>query len=102
MTDIIVYTMRETLKHKKGADVYQHYYWNFPRPPKQLEGGDKIYFACDGIIQGYFIVEEFNPDNKEMVVWNKDSWVELKRKIPTKSFQGFKYADKVYGLNEKE
>ena len=100
--DIIVYTMRETLKHKQGADGYQRYYWNFPRSPKQLEEGDKIYFACDGMIQGYFIVDEFNPDDEEMVVWDKDSWVELKKKIPTKSFQGFKYANKVEELNDAD
>ncbi len=102
MSDIIVYTTSETFEHKKGADGYQRYYWHLSRPPKRLKVGDKIYFACDGMIQGYFIVEEFNPDEEEMVVWSKYSWTELKDKIPTKSFQGFKYADKVKKLQEVE
>ena len=96
--DIIVYTTREVLEHKKGADGYQRYYWKFTRPPKRLHEGDRIYFACDGMIQGYFIIEKFNPDEEEMIVWNKHSWVDLKKKIPTKPFQGFKYADKVKEL----
>jgi len=98
MTDIIIYTTKEKLEHKKGADGYKRYYWELPRTPKQLEEGGKIYFACNGFIKGYFIIDEFNPDDKEMIIWNCDSWKDIKP-IPTKSFQGFKYADKVGELD---
>ena len=51
--NIIIYTIRETLKHKQGADGYQRYYWNFSRPPKRLEEGDRIYFADrKSVVQG--------------------------------------------------
>jgi len=99
MTDIIIYTTEKNLEHKKGADGYDRYYWELPRAPKQLKEEDRIYFACNGFIQGYFIVDEFNPHDEEMICWEADSWKELKDKIPTKSFQGFKYADKVPELN---
>ncbi len=36
-----------------------------------------------------------------MILWEANSWVELKQKIPAKSFQGFKYADKVEGLRAR-
>ena len=103
MVSIIIYTTKETLEHKKGLKEgegdYTHFYWELPKAPKRLEEGERIYFACDGFIQGSFFISEFNPNDEEMILWNCDSWEELKEKIPTKSFQGFKYADKVQELN---
>lgn len=99
MASIIIYTTKEKLEHKKGADGFEYYFWNLPNPPKRLEKGDKIYFATDKLIQGYFICESFSPEGDEMILWHKDSWVELKDKISTRSFQGCKYADKVEGLD---
>ena len=95
MTDIIIYTTPEVLAHKKGADGFQKYYWNLSKPPKNFKVGEKIFFAVKGLIQGYFICEEFNPEDEEMIIWDKDSWTELKIKIPIKPFQGFKYKPKL-------
>ena len=95
MASIILYTKKETLEHKKGADGFEYYFWNLPNPPKRFEKGDKIYFATDKMIRGYFVCESFNPDGDEMILWHKDSWMELKETIPTNSFQGFKYAEGV-------
>lgn len=109
MADIIIYTTEESLNHKKGLEEgeesFDEFYWNFPRLPKRLEQGDKVYFATKGLIRGFFIINDINkerlyfaevPENN--IIWNKNSWVDIKP-IPTKSFQGFKYADKVGGLN---
>ncbi len=95
MASIIIYTKKETLEHKKGADGFEYYFWNLPNPPKWFNKGDRIYFACDKMVQGYFICESFSPEGDEMILWNKDSWVELEKKIPITSFQGFKYANGV-------
>jgi hypothetical protein len=97
--DIIIYTTLDVLEYKKGGDGFWRYYWGFPRAPKELEEGDWLYFACSGLIQGHFTIDVFDPDDDEMICWEADSWVELEVKIPTKSFQGFKYANKVKELN---
>ena len=113
MTDIIIYTIESTLEHKKGhkkgEEHFKEFFWNFSRFPKRIERGDKVYFATNGLIRGYFIINSINcdvrddvcqdpmgiPDNS--ICWSKDSWVNIDL-IPTKSFQGFKYADKVEEL----
>ncbi len=108
MTDIIIYTTEETLIHKKGLKKgekkFKEFYWTFKSLPKKLEIGDKIYFATKGFIRGFFIVNDINetplyyakvPENN--IIWRCDSWKDIKP-IPTKPFQGFKYADKVEEL----
>ena len=112
MTDIIIYTTEETLNHKKGLKKgekhFEMFYWSFPRLPKRLESKDKIYFATEGFIRGFFIVLDINenpnyyadtPENS--IEWRCDSWKDIEP-IPTKSFQGFKYADKVPELLGKK
>lgn len=113
MTSIIIYTNEECLEHKrglkKGEEHFESFYWEFSRFPKRVEEGDKIYFATKGFIRGYFIIDDINCDDRDIchdpmampdncLNWRANSWVELKNPIPTKSFQGFKYADKVEGL----
>jgi len=111
MTDIIIYTTEGNLTHKKGLkkgeEKYSEFYWTFSRLPKRLDQGDKVYFATKGFIRGYFIVLDISkyanhyagvPANH--ILWRKSSWVDIKT-IPTKSFQGFKYADKVPELDAK-
>jgi len=88
MADIVIYTTPEILEHKKGADGYQRYYWDFSRFPKNIRVGDRVFFAVKGFIQGSFKIDEIDG---HQIVWDKDSWIELKEKIPTKHFQGFKY-----------
>lgn len=98
MVDIVIYTTPEILEHKKGADGYQRYYWEFSRFPKNIEVGDRVFFAVKGFIQGSFVIDEIDEpfvegSKKSRIVWDKDSWIELKEKIPTKHFQGFKYKE---------
>jgi len=89
--DIVVYTTRRVLEHKKGQDGFQYYFWQLSRAPRDFNVGDRIYFACNKEVQGYFVCEEFNPGEKETVVWDKNSWVELESKIPCNGFRGFRY-----------
>ncbi|MBA7550676.1 hypothetical protein ES705_43199 [subsurface metagenome] len=56
MADIIIYTTEENLIHKKGLKKgekkFKEFYWTFKSLPKNLEIGDKIYFATkDYILQ---------------------------------------------------
>jgi len=107
MVSIIIYTTKEKLLHKKGLqkgeEEFSRFYWELKGVPKRLGDSERIYFACDGFIQGYFIIEDVDYDIYGCTIeWDKNSWVELKEKIPTKSFQGFKYADKVQELNSEE
>ena len=108
MTDIIIYTTEESLIHKKGFKVgenFKEFYWTFPRLPKRFQQGEKVYFATKGFIRGFFIVNDISEDAlhyagvpKNNIVWACKTWKNIKP-IPTKSFQGFKYADKVSELH---
>jgi len=118
MVDIIIYTTKEKLLHKQDkleGDIdkgdYGIYYWEFSRFPKSITKEDKIYFAIEGFIVGYFEILDMNtgeicgsqdplgiPDNS--ISWFANSWKEIKP-IPTKSFQGFKYANKVSELKKE-
>ena len=92
--DMIVYTTEKVLEHKKGNikdddySPYGEYVWKLERGfPKNVEPGDKIYFAINKAIQGYFKIEEVEyPD----IIFNCNSWRDIKP-IPQKPFQGFKY-----------
>lgn len=88
--DIVIYTNPKVLEHKKGADGYQRYYWEFSRFPKTIKIGDKIFFVVKGFVQGSFEIDEII-DFDNQIEWDKNSWVELKEKISTKHFQGFRY-----------
>ena len=98
MTSIIIYTTREKLEHKKDKSLVVAF-WTLPNMPKDFDNDseDRIYFAYEGFVQGYF--EGDFPrmySGKEIpepsIKWYPASWTELKSKVPTKSFQGFKYA----------
>lgn len=105
MTSIIIYTTKEKAKRKTGRKGGVAY-WTFQGRPRRFEQGEDIVFlAHSGHIQGYFRAEECwcyagkrIPDNA--VKFRPYGWVELDEKVPTKSFQGFKYADKVPELTE--
>ena len=104
MVDIIVYTTPEKLLHKQGKlkndDDYSEtgdYYWQFYNMPKEIDRGDKIYFATKGFIRGYFVLEATDCDQ---VIFNCSSWKAINKEIPITHFQGFKYANKVKELNE--
>lgn len=94
--DIVIYTNPETLAHKQQEGIF---YWEITRPPRNLKAGDRIFFAIKGHIIGSFKCKEFNletdeygdPIDYETIVWDSSSWIPLKKPIPTKQFQGFKY-----------
>ncbi len=103
MTDIIIYTRPEVLLHKMGMlpnpddlsdDAFGtdcQFYWDLKNVPENLE---KVYFATKGFIIGYFEVIDIDRYDGSFE-FEASSWTLLKEPIPTKSFQGFKYADKV-------
>lgn len=88
--DIVIYTTPEKLEHKKGADGYAEYYWHLSKIPKNFKVRERIYFATEGFIRGYFICSEFNNNSEETLCWYAKSWTPI-NSIPCKSFQGFKY-----------
>ena len=102
MTNIIIYTTEETLNHKKGLkkgeEDYTHFFWELSKVPKKLNDCERNYFATEGFIKGYFVIEDLDVSYGCKIEWNPASWKNIKP-IPTKSFQGFKYSDKVGGLD---
>jgi len=77
------------------------YYWAFTHFPKEVEEGDRVYFATKGFIRGYFIIKEIDyeeQEDSEAIIFNSFSWMNIKL-IPCTHFQGFKYANKVKELN---
>ena len=105
--DIIVYTTPDKLKHKCGLleDDVDHsptgdYFWRLPKMPREIMAGDRIYFATQGFIRGYFIIKEIN--FIEGIIFNCSSWVDIITPIKIVHFQGFKYAKNVVGLTKNE
>jgi hypothetical protein len=102
MVSIIIYTTKNKLLHKQDKLKFDEdksdcgeYYWEFSNLPKRFDiEKDRIYFAVQGFIVGYF--EPVDNDNYS-IFFDSKSWKDI-QPIPTKSFQGFKYADKVEGL----
>ncbi len=111
MTDIIIYTTGDKLLHKQDKlkddpdkSNCGEYYLEFSRFPKKIKEGDRIYFAVNKNIVGYFLIqylslygEPYARVPMDSISWNSKTWKDIKP-IPTKPFQGFKYADKVEGL----
>lgn len=125
MTDIIIYTTEEVLEHKKRDGIGKkgcYCYWTFKNKPQKLKRFDRVYFAVKGFIMGSFKIHDIcgnreglspphyyssekdksitqeesldsRSDNVEIHFFS-ESWKDIKP-IPIKSFQGFKYADKV-------
>jgi len=108
MTDIIIYTRPEVLLHKMGMGYNPDnetdlafgtqcsFYWTLNNRPDNIE---KVYFATKGCIIGYFEVDECNEGDEDFS-WYANTWTLLEEPIPTKHFQGFKYADKVEELKD--
>ena len=106
MKDICVYTTPDVLEHKR-SDGFDRYYWEFPHLPKVLKELDarimsdfesvkdgefpRLYFALSGNIVGYFPIEEFG---NYTVEFYPTEWTKLKKPIPQKPFQGFKYLER--------
>ncbi len=129
--DIIIYTTREVLEHKKKDGIGKkgsYCYWTFKNKPQKLNRGDKVYFAINKEIVGSFKIHDIcgnreglspphyyseekdksisqeesldsRSDNVEIHFFS-ETWKDIKP-IPTNSFQGFKYADKVQELKKE-
>ena len=106
MVDIIIYTRPEVLLHKMGMGINPDdesdlafgtdcdFFWTLKNRPNDIK---RVYFATKGFIIGYFEVDECEEDDEDFS-WCANSWTLLGEPIHTKSFQGFKYANKVEGL----
>lgn len=97
--DIVIYTKPEVLLHKMRPDHLCE--WTLRYHPKKLKIGDKIWFAVEQMIRGYFICCSFDydSDEKPTIEFKSDSWTwfdEYKMKMweYIKQFQGFKYMTK--------
>lgn len=110
MADIIIYTTPEKLLHKQDKllndpdkSIDGWYFWELNRFPKSIELGDRIYFATNGFIRGYFILGQIDYGGEgmgnEALMWESKTWKDI-IPIPITHFQGFKYADKVAELKE--
>ena len=89
--DIIIYTKPEILEHKKGGlGEGIQYYWEFSRFPRNVKDRDRIYFAVKGYVVGSFEIYSADKDD-HVVEWDCRTWKELKEKVKTKPFRGFRY-----------
>ena len=94
--DIVICTTDEILAHKKGEiEESLYFYWHMGRVPRNFNVDDKIFFATRGklkkaTVKGYFVCEDFNPQEEETIVWHKDSWTSI-GEIEIDSFRGFRY-----------
>ena len=110
MEDIIIYTTKVSLLHKQdkleGDDDKSNcgrYYWTLSKTPKTIEKSERIYFATEGYIRGYFEIIDVCPSMNGgcEIEFESKSWTPIVE-IPTKSFQGFKYAKNVSELNSEK
>ena len=102
MTNILVCTQPDRLLHKQGKlendDDHSptgDYYWSLRCHPKQIKEGDKLFFATQAIVRGYFIIVGFDGVNGEELLFNSSSWKDVPPiKInPSQGFRYFSYED---------
>jgi len=93
VTDIGVYTKKETLEEKKKftADEGCWAHWSLHKEPG--EWPERIFFAADGKWQGFFTIDDINDDfgNFDHYMIFLEEWHELEEKPERKPFQGFTY-----------
>lgn len=89
MTDIVIYTNDEVLAHKRLKDGHQKY-WTFGRMPKNVNFGDRVYFATKGQVRGSFSIVDVDPVSRE-IDFDSATWRKPRRKIMCKAFRGFRY-----------
>lgn len=86
MTDVVVYTNSDVLRHKRAAG--EAFYWEMKRKPRALRRGGRIYFATNGTVRGSFEVDRLDPEGP---TWLADSWRASEVTVATKPFRGFRY-----------
>lgn len=92
--DIVIYTNPETLLHKRKPNC--DCWWSMKRLPKNLQIGDRIYFAIKGEVQGSFEFDSFDyeRDEGEVLCFNSDTWKQIEDldvKYFCTPFRGFRY-----------
>ena len=107
MVNIIIYTTADKLLHKQGKlpddedwSESGFYYWRLNKTPKRISHSGRIYFAVKGYIRGYFLIRDVDDSDGCDIEFDSESWKDIEP-IKTKSFQGFKYSDKVPELNSE-
>lgn len=112
---ILVFTNKETLNHKKidgREDEGEYCYWETKKIPKKFikkvitkEGGEyydlieefPFYFAIDGKIKGYFLIDSVDEGEVHKSIWMifySESWNEIKNGEILKPSQGWRYYPK--------
>lgn len=95
MAGILIFTNHDVLIHKlrdgrKSEGCYC--YWETSRLPKQTP--DRIYFAINGIVRGYFKIfgiKENNETGYYELCFYSESWTEIKDGEQLKPSQGWRY-----------
>jgi hypothetical protein len=97
MTDILVCCPPDRLLHKQGRlendDDHSptgDYYWELRCHPKQMNIGDRLYFATQRIVRGYFVIVGFDGMAGNELLFNSSSWVDV-APVKIKPSQGFRY-----------
>ena len=105
MKHTCIYTIPETLEHKKGlVEGHGSYWWEFNNIPKLIqkawldeeepEREIRVYFAINKQIVGSFEIIDIDWEYRYCrIEWDTESWRELLVPSPCKPFQGFKYVD---------
>ena len=113
--DILVTTPKSAhqLAYEEAMFVerYPNTYWfRTIRGKPDVQIGDKVYYVDQGMIRGYGIVFEITYEELQCIMTKKiykgthlkqRKWVWLKKPIPFKGFQGFRYINRIPELQKK-
>lgn len=113
--DILVTTpkSKHALARQEAKFVEQNpdaFWFRTIRGRPDVQVGDRVYYIDNGEITGYGIVFAIETGEMECEATGKTyrgthlkqrKWVPLKKPIPFRGFQGFRYVDRIDGLREK-
>ena len=113
--DILVTTpkSKHKLAEQEGKFVGKNpnaFWFRTIRGNPNVGSGDKVYYVDNGQITGYGIVFDIENGQMQCEATGKNyrgtslkqrKWVPLKKSVPFRGFQGFRYIDRIAGLREK-
>jgi hypothetical protein len=113
--DIVVTTPKsEHATARKEAEAVARdpnaFWFRTIRGRSNVKVGDRVYYVDRGMIRGYGVVFDVEVgdmwDDAHERGWKgthlkQRQWVWLKKPVPFRGFQGFRYVDKALGLREK-
>lgn len=113
--DVLVTTpkSKHPLAEQEGIFVEQNpyaFWFRTIRGKPDVQVGDRVYYIDNGEITGYGIVFDVETGKMECEATGKiysgthlkqRKWVRLKKPIPFRGFQGFRYVDRIDELREK-